>query len=198
MNDSRERSDRFGLPAVTRRGVLSGAAAASVVPLAGLAGCLGGDVPEPVSLDGDQTCDHCGMVISEHPGPAGQTFFEGNVPEGRDGPAWFCSSKCTYNYGFQREEEGRSVEVSYLTDYSGVDYSVEGEGGSLVITAHLEADAFADASELVLVAGSDVQGAMGSSLIPFSDTADAEAFAEEYGGEVVPHAEVTPDLLAGL
>lgn len=39
---------------------------------------------------------------------------------------------------------------------------------------------------------------MGSSLIPFSQDADAESFAAEYGGEIVPHGEVSRDLLAGL
>ncbi|MDR5673081.1 NosL family protein [Halalkaliarchaeum sp. AArc-CO] len=183
---------------VTRRRLLSGAAAAATLSVGGLAGCLGSEVPEPVALDGDQSCDQCGMVISEHPGPAGQTYFEGDVPEGRDGPAWFCSSKCSYNYVFDADDRGETPQVTYLTDYSAVDYGVEGEGDSLVITAHLEPEAFADASGLVLVAGSDVEGAMGSAVITFSDGDDAEAFAADYGGDVVPHAEVTRELLAGL
>lgn len=183
---------------LSRRRLLSVSAAAATLSIGGLAGCLGSDVPEPIALDGEQSCDQCGMVISEHPGPAGQTYFEGDVPEGRDGPAWFCSSKCTYNYGFDVEDRGGTAAVTYLTDYSTVDYGVEGEADSLVVTAHLAADAFADAAGLVLVAGSDVEGAMGSALIPFSDTDDAEAFAAEYGGEIVPHADVTRELLAGL
>ena len=183
---------------LSRRRLLSGAAAAATLSVGGLAGCLGSELPEPVALDGDESCDQCGMVISEHPGPAGQTYFEGDVPEDRDGPAWFCSSKCTYNYGFDADDRGETPQVTYLTDYSAVDYGVEGEGGSLVITAHLTADAFVDADGLVLVAGSDVEGAMGTALIPFSDTDDAEAFAADYGGDVVPHAEVTRELLAGL
>lgn len=192
MTRSRDRSGTFG---ATRRRLLSGVVAAVGI---GLAGCLGEDLPEPIPLDGEQSCDNCGMVIREHPGPVGQTYFAGDVPEGRDGPAWFCSSKCTYSYTFDREDEGSEVQVTYLTDYSGVDYEIEGDADSLVISAHLEAEAFADAADLVCVAGSDVEGAMGSALIPFSDVDDAEAFALEYGGETVPHGEVTRDLLAGL
>lgn len=183
---------------VDRRRLLSGTAVLFAVPIAGVAGCLGDDRPDPIALDGEQSCDQCGMVISEHPGPAGQTHFEGNVPEGRDAPAWFCSSKCTYNYTFDRVDQGATVVVTYLTDYSAVDYSVEGEGDSLVITAHLGADTFSPAADLVHVAGSDVDGAMGSALIPFSGTGDAEGFASEYGGDVVSHDDVTRDLLAGL
>ncbi|AUX09496.1 NosL family protein [Halalkaliarchaeum desulfuricum] len=183
---------------LTRRRLLSGTATTVTLSTVGLAGCLGSEIPEPIALDGDQHCDQCGMVISEHPGPAGQTYFEGDLPEGRDGPAWFCSSKCTYNYEFDMEDRGETTQVTYLTDYSAVDYGVEGEGDSLVITAHLAADAFADADGLVLVAGSDVEGAMGTALIPFSDADDAEAFAADYGGEIVSHAEVTRELLAGV
>jgi nitrous oxide reductase accessory protein NosL len=137
------------------------------------------------------------MVIENHPGPSGQTFYEGDHPEDRDGPAWFCSSVCTYRYHFAARNRGWRRVVTYLTDYSRVDYSV-GEGNRRFVSAHLAAEDFSATEDLQLVVNSDVEGAMGPALVPFSDSADAEAFAEEYGGEVIDTEDVTPELLEQL
>lgn len=179
-----------------RRRYLGGIALAGV---AMLAGCLGddGERPAPVALDEGQVCDQCGMVIENHPGPAGQTYFE-EGPADRDGPAWFCSGVCTYTYTLDREEEGWTTVVVYLTDYAAVDYEFSTEDGRTFISAHLEAEAFADARDLTLVVGSDAHGAMGPDLVPFGDRDAAEAFVAEHGGQLVAHDDVNRDLLAGL
>jgi len=72
------------------------------------------------------------------------------------------------------------------------------EGGELVISAHLEAEAFTRAGELTYAVDSDVQGAMGGSLIGFSDADDADAFTEEYGGTRVEHGDITREMVASL
>jgi len=160
----------------------------------GLAGCLGDgdDLPEPVSLDDGQACDQCGMVNDQHPGPTGQVFFEDHPPD-EERPAWFCSVICAYTYRFDRENEGEEPIVTYLTDYSDVGYSVD-NGDEPMISAHLSADGYREESELSVVVGSDVYGAMGPELIPFGDPADAEAFADEYGGEVRSASDVDQEL----
>jgi copper chaperone NosL len=186
---------------LSRRQLLAAGAAAGTVVLAG---CLGDseDVPDPVSLDQGQTCDNCDMQIDVHPGPVGQAYYlddpPAELPEGReDGLAHFCSSWCTYTYVLEREGEAEPAGI-YLTDYSLADEEVYDDGGTLVVSSHLGAESFADAQELTYVVASDVEGAMGQSLIGFSETDDAETFANEYDGELVEYDDITLELLATL
>lgn len=181
---------------ISRRRILTVAGAGSVVALAG---CLGEDedAPDPVSLDEGQACDQCGMVIDDHPGPAGQIYFEGGRPEGRDGPARFCSGVCTFEYHFDAEDDGSTPIETYLTDYSGVDYSVSDEEEPF-ISAHLAAEYFAPASTLQFVVETDVRGAMGPDLIPFGDGDDADDFAAEYDGTVISEGEISRELIDSL
>lgn len=175
----------------SRRHVLAVAGAGTV---AALAGCLGDeDVPEPIALDAGQSCDQCGMVIEEHPGPTGQVFFED-----RDGPAHFCSGTCTYRYRFDAEDNGETPIVTYLTDYSDIDYSLSGDEEQPFISAHLEANDYADETGLNFVAGAAVRGAMGVDLIPFGDAEDADTFADDHGGEVVTYDQINRELIDSM
>lgn len=195
-------NEAHGTAGRTRRTVL---AALAVGGVGITAGCLGGDRdgPDPVALNSGQECDNCNMRIEMHPGPVGQAFYGDDAPaslpdDREDGVAWFCSSTCTYNYLLENEERGHEPTVSYGTDYSAVDYELTEEGGATVITAHLGADSFADLHDLTFVANSEVEGAMGGSLIGFSDADDASAFADEHGGELLTHDDVTREVLSGL
>lgn len=186
----------------TRRTILTTLAAGGV---GAVAGCLGGgrDGPDPVALDSGQECDNCNMRIEMHPGPVGQAFYGDDAPaslpdDREDGVAWFCSSTCTYGYLLESEERGHEPTVSYGTDYSTVDYELTEDGGTTVITAHLGADGFTDLRDLTFVANSEVEGAMGGSLIGFSDADDASAFADDHGGELLTHGDVTREILSGL
>ena len=198
-NQLRERGDetsdcehRRGVP---RRSVLAGA---SAMAAASVAGCLGGDgsAPPAVAVAGAAACDECGMVISNHPGPNGEIYWEDTAPESHDAPFWFDSLKqCFFPHYFEGDDAGQSLSAAYVTDYSAVDYSVNAQGGTSYVTSHTDADAFADATELEYVVESDVEGAMGPDFVPFSDSNDAEAFASEYGGSVVAFDEVSPTLV---
>jgi len=186
----------------TRRTILSTVAA---VGIGTLAGCLGGDRegPAPVALDDGQECDYCNMRIEMHPGPVGEAFYGDDAPpslpaDRENGIAWFCSSFCTYSYILENEERGHEPRISYGTDYSSVDYEIRDNNGATVISAHLEAEAFADLRDLSFVVNSDVEGAMGGSLIGFTDGDDAEAFADEYGGQILSHGDVSREVLSGL
>ena len=180
---------------LTRRGMVAGTA--TLLALAGCQSSSPGDASEPVTIEDGDNCDQCGMVISEHPGPVGETYFEENSPADGDEPAQFCSASCAYRYTIDRENEGWSTVAMFLTDYSSVDYEVSGSETKL-ISAHFEAAAFAATDALDVVVDSDVEGAMGSSLIPFSETDDAEAFADEYGGQRMAATDVTDETLAGI
>ncbi len=183
---------------VTRRTVLG---SVGTVCLGAVAGCLDGEeasVPDAIEIDDDQDCDNCTMRIGSHPGPAGQTHYEEPTEVfDEDRPAQFCSSLCTYAFTFDNEGEAEPT-VTYLTDYSAVDYEIEDGDDAPVPTRHLEADAFGNATELTMVGDSEVEGAMGGSLIPFSDADEADDFQAEYGGELYDHDEVTQDLIMSL
>jgi copper chaperone NosL len=186
----------------TRRALLTTVAAGGV---GAFAGCLGGsrEGPDPVSLDQGQSCDQCNMRIEMHPGPVGEAFYGDDAPpslpgDRENGIAWFCSSYCTYTYILENEERGHEPSISYGTDYSNVDYEIRETNGAAVISAHLEAENFVDLQALSFVVNSDVEGAMGGSLIGFTDGDDAEAFADEYGGDVIAHGDVSREVLSGL
>jgi nitrous oxide reductase accessory protein NosL len=186
--------DRHAFRDASRRRVLRGTATALGV---GLAGCLGSsDRPAPISLDAPLSCDQCGMVIDQQPGPSGQTYYRDNSPEGHDPPARFCSTVCTFRHRFATEGRGWRPQVTYLTDYAAVDYRVRREGGTQVISAHLAAEHFAATEDLEVVAGADVEGAMGPAIVPFGDTDAAAEFASTYGGDVVAAEDISRELVA--
>jgi copper chaperone NosL len=190
-------------PTVTRRTALGTLGAGAVIALAG---CLGGDDeegPDPVSLDGEYACDNCNMQIQMHPGPVGEAFYLDDTPEQlpedrEDGIARFCSSWCAYTYTLETAQRGPEPAQMYTTDYSTVEYELDQDGETTVISAHLGADAFGDVADLTYVVGSDVEGAMGGSLIGFSSESDAESFAADHGGELLTHDEVTLEVVQGL
>jgi nitrous oxide reductase accessory protein NosL len=186
--------DGRGVPRLDRRQfvyLLTGA-------VVGTAGCgSGSETPEPVGLSGGKNCDQCGMVIEQHPGPVGQTYYEADRPEGRDGPAWFCSSVCAYRYRFDAIDRDWTPVVTYLTDYSGVDYTVQ-SGDRQFISAHLDKESFERTANLEVVIDSGVEGAMGPALIPFGDGGDARSFAEAHGGDVIDATDVSRVLLDEL
>ncbi len=173
--------------------------AATVGITAGLAGCLGGDggdAPAAVTLPDDATCDVCGMVISQHPGPTSEIFYADQRPGGHDNPARFDSTWEAFQFDFEHEDWDR--EAFYVTDYSTVDYEIRTDDDQQVISTHYDAESFADATTVTFVAGSEVVGAMGEDLIGFSDEADAESFQADHGGDVVTFDEVNPELISTL
>ncbi|KPN30028.1 NosL [Halolamina pelagica] len=165
---------------------------------AGLAGCLGGDggAPEAVTLSEDATCDVCGMVISQHPGPTSEIFYADEQPAGHDNPARFDSTWEAFQFDFEHEDWSR--EAFYVTDYSTVDYEIRTDDDQEIISTHYDADSFVDATTVTFVAGSSVVGAMGEDLIAFSEAGDAESFQSEYGGDIVSFEEVSPELISTL
>lgn len=172
----------------TRRTALAGTAAAVI----GLAGCSTDETPQPLEIPDGEACAVCGMVVADHPGPVGEAYFGAD----RD-PRFYCSSSCTYRDRLDEVEAGGEPLVTYLTDYSSVDYEVYGDD-DLLITAHLEVEAFESIDELDLVVDSAVEGAMGPSLIPFSDAENASAFQAEYGGEILAATDVTEETMSAL
>jgi len=175
----------FELPTLSRRRLTTAVAAGAT---AGLAGCLGGGDEDnsesisPVDIGDGRACDQCGMIIEDHPGPVGQIYFSDDAPED-DHPKQFCSSTCTYTYRFDAEAGGHDPLGTFLTDYSLVEQEVFETGSDTLFSSHVEREAFSATTELTVVARSEVVGAMGPELIPFSDDGDVDVFVAEYGGD---------------
>ena len=196
VREGNEQPPVRGVPSVDRRQVLLGGTAV----LAALAGCGSGDgeAPEPVTLTTDDSCEVCGMVIPNHPGPTTEIFYADQQPSGHDNPARFDSTWEAFQYDFERRDRGWTRRAFYVTDYSAVDYELFSEGGDTFVSTHTEAEAFAAAESVTFVVDSEVIGAMGRDLIGFGDRADAESFRAEHGGSLVGLDDVTPEMIAQL
>ncbi|WP_458189206.1 nitrous oxide reductase accessory protein NosL [Haladaptatus sp. NG-WS-4] len=183
-----------------RRTMLLGASAA----LVSVSGCLGvsgetdTDVPAAVALPKDATCDVCGMVIAQHPGPTSEIFYADNSPDAHENPARFDSTWEAYQYDFEREKKGWKRTAFYVMDYSSVDYTVTEDDGAKLISTHPRKDGFALVDDVTYVVGSEVLGAMGKDLIAFTAKADAKSFQSKHGGDLATHDEVTQEVIAGL
>lgn len=194
--------DTHNLKLLTRRQLLAVAAAGS---LTATAGCFGDDVdvPDPVPLDDGQACDQCRMLIANHYGPVGQAYYLDETPTGvpgdrEDGLTHFCSSWCTYTFVRKNEREDTVPAGIYITDYTDTDYELFEDAGATVISSHLETDNFSRADDLTYTVDSDVEGAMGASLIGFSAENNAESFQEEHGGTLLDHDDITLETVGSL
>jgi len=178
---------------------------------AGLAGCLGGDEsgPEPVDLSGGKFDYQGGMEIGAHGGPNGQIFYADNEPdsphspdtspEARDELAWFHTlAQGLFPYHFERTNRGWEAVVVYVTDYSAVEWELQETAEGPQMPAPTAPETFADAESLTYVVESDVIGGMGPDLLPFSESADVDAFVEEYGGQTVAFEDITRQLVESL
>jgi len=186
---------------VGRRRLLLASAGAATVSLTGCLGDGGGGSTEPpaaVTIPETATCDVCGMVIRQHPGPSTEIFYKDQQPNGHENPARFDSTWEAYQYEFEKDGSGWEDVAFYVTDYSSVDYETYEDGGDILITRHFEASTFVSATDVTYVVDSEVKGTMGRDLIAFSDRADAESFQSEHGGSLTTHDGVTPEVVAGL
>jgi copper chaperone NosL len=201
-------------PAPSRRGVVR---TLGVGAVAGLAGCLdaldsgsdSGPPPEPVDLSGTKFDYEGGMEIGRHGGPNGQVFYannepetphdSGESPEARDDLAWFHTLAFgLFPYHLERLDRGWEAEAVYVTDYSAFDWDLTEREGSQQLPAPTAPDTFADATGLTYVAESGVMGGMGSELVPFSEDADAQAFRDDHGGQLLSFDDIDRRLVDSL
>lgn len=131
-------------------------------------------------IEAGDSCHVCGMLIGEHPGPKGEAFLD------RQGEALkFCSTMDLFAFLKQPENETR-LSHAYVHD---IGVTPWGEPSD---------EAFIRAEEAWYVVGHDRRGAMGHTLASFAEQADAEAFRDEHGGELVAYEEIDLDLLGRL
>ncbi|XKH60447.1 nitrous oxide reductase accessory protein NosL [Halomonas sediminis] len=152
----------------------------SLLALLLLAGCSEPEpdtLAEPVPLESGDSCHVCGMLISEHPGPKGEAFVQGQQT-----PLKFCSTMELFVFLQQPENETR-LSHAYVHDIGVTPWTAP------------EDDAFTLASEAWYVIGHERRGSMGHTLASFAEHAAAEAFRKTYGGEVVAYGDIDLELL---
>ena len=193
-----------------RRDALKLFGAGTVVGFAGCSGSLGsgsGSVPDPVDLSGGKFDYQGGMEIGAHGGPNGQIFYAVKEPEpahgsaspstGESGLAWFHTLvHGLFPYHFDRSGRGWEADVIYVTDYSAVEWEPSGQPPQL--PSPTAAGTFGEATELTYVADSNVIGGMGPTLVPFSNSSDAETFVTDYGGQSISFENINRELVSTL
>ncbi|MDP3377876.1 MAG: nitrous oxide reductase accessory protein NosL [Brevundimonas sp.] len=133
---------------------------------------------DPVQLTADALDHYCQMNVIEHTGPKAQIHLEG-LP---GAPLFFAQVRDAVAY-LRMPEQSHRILVIWVNDMGAEGATWQAPGD----------DNWVDARSALYVIGSSQMGGMGSpELVPFTDRAQAEAFAAAYGGRVVDLAEV-PD-----
>ncbi|HMQ40196.1 MAG TPA: nitrous oxide reductase accessory protein NosL [Paracoccus sp. (in: a-proteobacteria)] len=134
------------------------------------------EVPEPVAMTSEAVGYYCQMNVLEHPGPKGQVHLKDMLF-----PLFFSQARDAIAYQRMPEQEAEITAI-YVSDMAKAP-SWEEPGTENWVALE----------DAVFVVGSTRAGGMGASeTVPFSDKARAEAFAAEYGGQVMTLAEI-PD-----
>ncbi len=128
-------------------------------------------LPAPQPITESSTGHYCTMNLSEHMGPKGQIFLNGQP----DKPVWFSTIKQVFGYT-KLPEEPKGIAVIYVTDM-----------GQVADWSKPNADnAWIDAHKAYYVIESKFIGGMGAEdALPFADKGKADAFAAKNGGRVV-------------
>lgn len=129
--------------------------------------------PAPVNFQSGDECHVCGMVISGFPGPKGEAITEKDQQVRK-----FCSTKDMFAWVLQPENINREHTL-YVHDMAQSEWKAPDDTDLI------------DARDAFYVAGSNRMGAMGPTLASFASRDSAEAFASEYGGNVLKFSEVT-------
>lgn len=143
---------------------------AAFVVILGTAGCGATDDAarvEPREITAGTACALDGMLLGDYPGPKAQIHYVG-----ADQPDYFCDLIELFRT-YLRPEQARAVRGVYVQDMGKADW--ERPRGHWI-----------DARTAHFVVGSRRHGSMGPTIASFALTADAERFATEHGGRVVP------------
>lgn len=137
--------------------------------------------PDPVHFESGDECHVCGMLIEGFPGPKGQAITEKDHQVRK-----FCSTRDMFAWVLQPENVNRAHTL-YVHDMAQTDWQNPND------------TALIDAREAFYVVGSSRNGAMGPTLASFASKADAEGFANEHGGRVLPFRKISmEDLTTGM
>ena len=158
---------------------------ASILVLTSLIACSDNEkqsqvIQQAVAMESSDECHLCGMLITRFDGPKGEVFRKeqaGNVFK-------FCSTRDMFSYYLDPENK-RNVAQMLVHDMSKMPWG----------SNSIDDKYFIDAKNAWYVAGSEKTGAMGKTLASFSQEHDAQAFAKEFGGQVMTFEQINIDLL---
>lgn len=122
--------------------------------------------PAAVAMTEDALGHYCQMNLSEHPGPKAQVHLEG-MPA----PLFFAQVRDAIAYQRMPEQTDRILAI-YVSDM-----------GAAPSWADPGIDNWIVADTAIYVTGAETPGGMGApELVPFADTAAANAFVAQNGG----------------
>lgn len=137
-------------------------------------------IHQAVAIESGDECHLCGMLITRYDGPKGEAFRK----EQGEKVFKFCSTQDLFSF-YLDPENTRNVDQMFVHDMSKMPW-----GKDSIDDKH-----FIDARTAWYVSGSKKMGAMGKTLASFSEQSDAQAFATEFGGQVVSFDEINLDTL---
>lgn len=129
----------------------------------------------PLMITEATTCALDGMLLSNFPGPKAQIHYAGTEPD------FFCDTVEMFSI-YLNPEQARAVTGIFVQDMGAADWN--NPRGHWI-----------DARTAVYVIGSDMKGSMGPTIASFAHEADANRFAGEHGGKVLPFEQIRPDMV---
>lgn len=137
-------------------------------------------IHQAVAMESSDECHLCGMLITRFDGPKGEVFRK----ELGEQVFKFCSTRDMFSYYLDPENQ-RNVSQMLVHDMSKMPWGSDS----------IDDKYFMDAKTAWYVAGSQKTGAMGETLASFSQQKDAQAFANEFGGQVLSFTDINFDTL---
>ncbi|NND19245.1 MAG: copper resistance protein CopZ [Silicimonas sp.] len=137
--------------------------------------------PDPVGLTPENVSFFCQMNVLEHGGPKAQIHLEG-----QPAPLFFAQVRDAIAYIKSPERDAR-ILITYVSDMSVAEaWNLPG------------IDNWIDSEEAVFVIDAGVAGGMGApEIVPFSSQAAAQSFADNFGGRIVPIADIPIETALG-
>jgi len=117
-----------------------------------------------------------GMILLDHPGPKGQVIFKNGEQH------FFCDTKGLISTLYDQNYQTK-IAQAFVQDFGKRKWDSYN-------------DNWISIQEAFLVMGSSQFGAMGPTLATFSTRADADSFAKEFGGEVLPFNQLNKEKFA--
>lgn len=138
--------------------------------------------PQPQKLTREGIGHYCNMIVIDHPGPKAQVHEKGQAK-----PLWFSSVRDGLAY-LALPGEAQRVTAFYVHDMGRAESWKKPQDDGIWINA----------TEAFYVIGSKKRGGMGAmEAAPFKDRAKADAFAAEFGGNVVAYSEIPEAYILG-
>lgn len=135
-----------------------------------------------VAIERSDECHLCGMIISQYPGPKGEMYRQEVTTEHSNTVKKFCSTRDLFSF-YLDPENTRNMTKMFVHDMSKSPWE------------NTDDQYFIDASQAWYVVGSSKNGSMGMTLASFSTEKHAQAFSQEYGGEVLSFSQITTQTL---